>query len=111
MLEVMNEEFIEIVKAKGLKHWRVIFKHAMRNSLLPVITMLTVMISFVMGGQVMVETIFRWPGIGMEIVGAVNTKDFPLAQALFFMMGVIILVMNFIVDLLYAYLDPRVTYE
>ena len=111
MLEVMNEEFIEIVKAKGLKTWQVIFKHAMRNSLLPVITMLTVMISFVMGGQVMLETIFRWPGIGMEIVSAVNTRDYPMAQALFIMMGVIILIVNFVVDLLYHYLDPRVTYE
>jgi peptide/nickel transport system permease protein len=111
MLEVMNEEFIEIVKAKGLKTWQVIFKHAMRNSLLPVITMLTVMISFIMGGQVMLETIFRWPGIGMEIVSAVNTRDYPMAQALFIMMGIIILIVNFVVDLLYHYLDPRVTYE
>jgi peptide/nickel transport system permease protein len=111
MLEVMNEEFVEIVKAKGLKPWQVIFKHAMRNSVLPVITMLTVMISFVMGGQVMLETIFRWPGIGMEIVSAVKTRDYPMAQALFIMMGVIILIMNFIVDLLYHSLDPRVTFD
>ena len=73
--------------------------------------MLTVMISFVMGVQVMLETIFRWPGIGMEIVSAVNTRDYPMAQALFIMMGVIILIVNFVVDLLYHYLDPRVTYE
>ena len=111
MLEVLNEEFIEIAKAKGLTHWQVIFKHAIRNSLLPVITILTVMVSFVMGGQVMLETIFRWPGIGLEIVQAVNTKDYPLAQALFIMMGVIILIMNFVVDMLYCYLDPRVRYE
>ncbi len=111
MLEVMNEEFIEIVKAKGLKPWQVIFKHAMRNSILPVITMLSVMVSFVMGGQVMLETIFRWPGIGMEIVSAVKTRDYPMAQALFIMMGLITLIMNFVVDLLYHSLDPRVTYD
>jgi peptide/nickel transport system permease protein len=111
MLEVMNEEFIEIAKAKGLKPWQVIFKHAMRNSMLPAITMLSVMMSFVIGGQVMLETIFRWPGLGMEIVSAVNTRDYPLAQALFVIMGVVILIMNFIVDLLYHTLDPRVTYD
>jgi len=107
----MNEEFIEIVKAKGVKTWRVLFKHAMRNSMLPAVTMLSVMVSFIMGGQVMLETIFRWPGLGSEIVQSINTRDYPMAQALFVMMGAVILVMNFIVDLLYHYLDPRVTYE
>mgnify|MGYP000058499390 CR=1 FL=1 len=63
------------------------------------------------GGQVMLETIFRWPGLGSEIVQSINTRDYPMAQALFVMMGGVILVMNFIVDLLYHYLDPRVTYE
>lgn len=111
MLEVMNEEFIEIVKAKGVKTWQVLFKHAMRNSMLPAVTMLSVMVSFIMGGQVMLETIFRWPGLGSEIVQSINTRDYPMAQALFVMMGAVILVMNFIVDLLYHYLDPRVTYE
>jgi len=70
-----------------------------------------VMVSFIMGGQVMLETIFRWPGLGSEIVQSINTRDYPMAQALFVMMGAVILVMNFIVDLLYHYLDPRVTYE
>jgi peptide/nickel transport system permease protein len=111
MIETMNEEFIEMAKAKGLKTWQVIFKHAMRNSMLPVVTMLTVMISFIIGGQVMLETIFRWPGLGMEMVSAVNSRDYPLAQALFIMMGVIILFLNFVVDLLYHYLDPRVSYD
>jgi peptide/nickel transport system permease protein len=111
MLEVMNEEFIEMVKAKGLKSRQVIFRHAMRNSTLPVITLFTVLVSFIMGGQVMLETIFRWPGIGMEMVQAISRKDYPMAQALFMMMGVIILIMNFIVDFLYGYLDPRVRVE
>lgn len=110
MLEVLNEDYIEIAQAKGLKPGQVIFKHAMRNSLLPVISMLTVMVSFIIGGQVMVETVFRWPGIGKEIVTAVNYRDYPVAQGIFMMMGVVILFMNLIIDILYTYLDPRVKY-
>lgn len=111
MLEVLNEEFIEMARAKGVNEIKIIFRHAMRNSMLPVLTLIPVMMSFVMGGQVMLETIFRWPGLGREIVFAVNYKDYPLAQALFFIMAAIIVVMNFIIDIVYSYFDPRVTYK
>jgi peptide/nickel transport system permease protein len=111
MLETLNEEYIELARAKGLREWAVMTRHALRNSLLPVLTLAPVMMSFILGGQVMLETIFRWPGIGREIVFAVNSKDFPLAQALFFLMAMIIVSLNFLVDLLYGYLDPRVSVE
>lgn len=111
MMETLNEEYIELARAKGLREWKVMFRHAMRNSLLPVLTLAPVMMSFVIGGQVMLETIFRWPGMGREIVFAVNSKDFPLAQALFFLMAVTVVLLNLLVDLLYGYLDPRVSVQ
>ena len=111
MLEVMGEDFIEMAKAKGLRERTVVFKHAMRNALLPVVTVLTLMIGFAVGGQVLIETVFRWPGMGREMVLAIQRHDFPMAQASFFMLGVLVIGLNFITDLLYGYLDPRVTYR
>jgi peptide/nickel transport system permease protein len=111
MLEVMGEDFIEMAKAKGLKERTVIFKHAMRNALLPVVTVLTLMVGFAIGGQVLIETVFRWPGMGRGMVQAIQRHDYPMAQASFLMLGVIVIFMNFITDLLYGYLDPRVTYD
>lgn len=111
MLEVMGEDFIEMAKAKGLRERTVVFKHAMRNALLPVVTVLTLMIGFAVGGQVLIETVFRWPGMGREMVLAIQRHDFPMAQASFFMLGVLVIGLNFITDLLYGYLDPRVTYK
>jgi len=110
MLEVMGEDFIEMATAKGLRERTVIFRHAMRNALLPVVTVLALMIGFAVGGQVLIETVFRWPGMGREMVLAVQRQDYPVAQATFFMLGVMVISLNFIVDLLYGYLDPRVTY-
>lgn len=110
MLEVMNEDFVEMAKAKGLRDRAVIFKHAMRNALLPVVTVLALMVGFAIGGQVLVETVFRWPGMGRAMVLAIQRHDYPMAQASFLMLGVIVISLNFITDLLYGYLDPRVTY-
>ncbi|MBW1699386.1 MAG: ABC transporter permease [Deltaproteobacteria bacterium] len=111
MLEVMGDDFVEMAKAKGLKERTVIFKHAMRNALLPVVTVLTLMVGFAIGGQVLIETVFRWPGMGREMVLAIQRHDYPMAQASFFMLGVLVITLNFVTDLLYGYLDPRVTYR
>ncbi len=111
MLEVVGEDFVEMARAKGLPERTVMFKHAMRNALLPVVTVLTLMIGFAVGGQVLIETIFRWPGMGREMVLSVQRHDFPVAQASFFVLGVIVITMNFITDLLYGWLDPRITYS
>lgn len=111
MLEVVGEDFVEMARAKGLSERDVMFKHAMRNALLPVVTVVTLMIGFAVGGQVLVETIFRWPGMGREMVLSVQRFDYPVAQASFFVLGVIVITMNFITDLLYGWLDPRVTYN
>ncbi|MGE5618728.1 MAG: ABC transporter permease [Sphingomonadaceae bacterium] len=111
MLEVVGEDFVEMARAKGLSERAVMFKHAMRNALLPVVTVVTLMIGFAVGGQVLVETIFRWPGMGREMVLSVQRSDYPMAQASFFVLGVMVITMNFITDLLYGWLDPRVTYN
>ena len=111
MLEVVGEDFVEMARAKGLTERQVMFRHAMRNALLPVVTVLTLMIGFSVGGQVLVETIFRWPGMGREIVLSVQRHDYPTAQAAFLVLGVMVIIMNFITDLLYGWLDPRVTYK
>jgi peptide/nickel transport system permease protein len=108
MLEVYGEDFIEMARAKGLRERRILYNHAARNALLPVVTQLAVTIGLAAGGQVVVEVVFSWPGIGREILNAVRTSDFPLAQASFLVMATLVITMNFFVDLLYTFLDPRV---
>lgn len=108
MLEVMGEDFIELCQAKGLSQRKIMYKHVARNALLPVVTQAAITIGLAVGGQVVVEVVFSWPGLGREIVQAVRTSDFPLAQGAFMMMSGLVLLMNFFADMLYSYLDPRV---
>jgi peptide/nickel transport system permease protein len=108
MLETYGEDFVEMAKAKGLPERQVLYKHAARNALLPVVTQLAITIGLAAGGQVVVEVVFSWPGLGREILQAVRTSDFPLAQATFMLMAVLVIIMNFFVDLVYSALDPRV---
>ena len=111
MIEVMQEDFIEMVRAKGLKEHVILFKHVMRNALLPVITVITTMVGFSFGGQVLLEVVFNWPGMGRELVLAIQRSDYPMAQASFLFMGFMAAMMNFLADILYGYIDPRVIYK
>jgi peptide/nickel transport system permease protein len=111
LFEVMNEEFIEMVRAKGASESRIMYRHAARNALLPVTTAFGVAIGYSFGGNLLVETVFSYPGIGRLMVNSVFRGDFPVAQFSFLMMAGVILLMNLIVDLTYGYLDPRVTYD
>ena len=110
MLEVKGSDFLDIIRAKGLSEYRII-KHATRNALLPLVTYVAVMIGFLIQGQVILEIIFAWPGIGREIITALNDLDYPVAQAAFYIMALTILAMNFIADILYGFIDPRISYE
>ena len=110
MLEVKGSDFLDILRAKGLPE-TLIIRHATRNALLPLVTYVAVMTGLLFQGQVLLEIIFSWPGIGREIVMAVNDLDYPVAQASFFLMALTILAMNFVADLLYGLVDPRVTYD
>lgn len=111
MLELYGEDFIEMARAKGLSERRILFNHAARNALLPVITQMAVTIGLAAGGQVVVEVVFSWPGLGREILQAVRTSDFPLAQACFLIMAAFVIVLNLLVDFIYTTLDPRVSFQ
>ena len=108
MLEVMHEEFVVMARMKGFSQWRIVIRHAARNALLPVVTAFALGIGISMGGNVVVETVFSWPGIGRMLVSAVANLDYPLAQGAFLLIATVLITMNFVADLLYGALDPRV---
>ena len=108
MLEVMGEDYILTAKAKGLRERTVMYKHAARNALLPVVTALAISIGGVISGGVLTETIFSWPGMGYFLVSATLQQDYPSVQAAFFILAVLTILANSVADVLYAYLDPRV---
>jgi peptide/nickel transport system permease protein len=111
MLEILNADFIEIKRAEGLSQVNILYKHAVRNSLLPIVTVAAIVAGKAVGGQVLIEVVFNWPGMGRAMIDAVYANDYPLAMGAFFLMGATLITMNFIADLLYAYLDPRVSYD
>ncbi len=110
MLDVMHEEFVTMARMKGFSEWRVVIRHAARNALLPVVTAFALGVGISMGGNVVVETVFSWPGIGRLLVSAVANLDYPIAQGAFLMIALVLTVMNFVADLLYMALDPRVSH-
>ena len=110
MLEIKGSDFVDILRAKGLGEGRIV-THATRNALLPLVTYIAVMTGLLFQGQVLLEIIFAWPGIGREMVTALNDLDYPVAQAALYLMALVILAMNFIADLLYGIIDPRVAYD
>ncbi|MFC6734306.1 MULTISPECIES: ABC transporter permease [unclassified Haladaptatus] len=111
MLEVLSEDFIDVCRAKGLRERTIMFKHAARNALLPIVTAAAIALGYAVGGSVLIETVFAWPGIGREMVRAVLRRDFPVAQGTFMVLAATIIILNFVADLAYGYLDPRVTYD
>ena len=108
MLEVLNDEFIVMARMKGLSRWSVVMRHAARNALLPVVTAFALGLGASIGGNVVVETVFAWPGIGRVLVTAVQSADYPLAQGAFILIAASLVTMNTAADLAYAALDPRV---
>ncbi|MFC4802926.1 nickel ABC transporter permease [Neobacillus sp. GCM10023253] len=108
MLEVMNQQYVSTAKSKGISDWSVIIKHAFRNALLPTITFLGLQFGSLLGGTVIVETIFSWPGIGRLIIDAINQRDYPVIQGGVIFLAVIMVVVNLIVDLSYSLIDPRI---
>lgn len=108
MLDVLKNEYITTARAKGLSEWIVVHLHALRNAMIPVVTIIGLEFGHLLGGAVIVETIFAWPGIGRLMIQAVYAKDFPLVQASVTITALIFVSLNFIVDLLYSVLDPRV---
>ena len=108
MLEVLGLDYVRTARAKGLAERSIVYIHALRNSLIPVVTIIGLEFGHLLGGAVIVETIFAWPGIGRLMIQAVYAKDFPLVQASVTIAAVIFVSINFLVDFIYSYLDPRV---
>lgn len=111
MLEVLNREYVTVARAKGLIETKVVVRHALRNALLPVITFIGLVFGALLGGAVVTETIFSLPGLGRLVVTAINQRDYPIIQGAVLMLAVVFSLINFTVDLLYAFLDPRIRYD
>ncbi len=110
MLEVMGEEFITMARMKGLPERTVMLRHAARNALLPVVTAFALGFGATLGGDVVVETVFSWPGLGRMLVDAVGSSDYPLAQGAFLLIAAALVTMNLLADIAYGLLDPRVAH-
>jgi peptide/nickel transport system permease protein len=110
MLEVMNEDYVRTARAKGVVPWRVVSKHALRNAMLPTITVIGLQVGLLMGGAIITETIFSWPGIGLYTYQAVGSRDYPSIQGIVLYAALLFVLINLLVDVLYAVLDPRVRY-
>lgn len=110
MLEVLNQDYVRTAHAKGLGHATVVLKHALKNSLIPVVTVLGLQFGYLLGGAVITETVFAWPGIGRLVVDAILARDFPVVQGTVLVLALGFVIVNLVVDLMYAYLDPRVRF-
>jgi peptide/nickel transport system permease protein len=108
MLEVINLDYVRTARAKGVSEWFVICRHALRNAALPIVTVIGLQFGLLLGGAVLTETVFAVPGVGRLIVGAIRQLDFPIVQAGVFLIAIIIVSVNFLVDVLYVYLNPTI---
>lgn len=111
MLEVMNEEYIKTARSKGISEVAVTVRHALRNALIPIVTCIGLTAPFLIGGAVVVEQIFGWPGLGTLMNTSITARDYPVVMGVAVVIAVVVLVANLIVDLVYALLDPRISYE
>jgi len=108
MINTLSEDYVTMAEAKGLRTGRVMFMYAARNALLPQITSLAITLGYALTSLVLIERTFSYPGLGYQLVGAVQANDYPLMQALFFLIAVAMLAANFLADVTYSFLDPRV---
>lgn len=111
MLEVLSLDYIRTARAKGLKERVVISKHALKNALIPLVTVAGMQFGFLIGGTVIIETVFAWPGLGRLVVQAIFSRDYPLVQGIVLIFSIIFVGMNLLVDILYVYLDPQISYS
>ena len=111
MLEVLSQDYTTTARSKGLKEQVVIVKHALKNALIPIITVVGLQFGLLLGGAVLTETVFAWPGLGRLIVDSILARDYPVIQGAILVFGLLYILVNLIVDLLYACVDPRIRYE
>jgi len=109
MLETLGEDYILTARAKGLKPWTIVRKHALRNAMLPIATLVALSLSYIVAGAILIETVFSWPGIGRAVYEAVLQRDYPMLQGAFLLLTVSVVFFNLVADLIYFKLDPRIT--
>ena len=108
LLETLGEDYVRTARAKGAKEWRVVWLHALRNALLPVVTMTGMQFGFLLGGSVVIEAVFSWPGLGRLLIDAVSMRDYPVIQAEMLLFATQFMIINLLVDMLYAVLNPQI---
>ncbi len=111
LLEVVRQDYIRTARAKGLSEWQVLTRHALRNALIPVVTVTGLLVPRLVGGAAITETVFAWPGMGRLAVDAAFTRDYPLVMGITLLMSAIVVVTNLLTDLLYVYIDPRIRFD
>ena len=111
MLEVLSLDYVRTARAKGLRHARVVSKHALRNALIPVVTVGGLQFGQLLSGAVLTETVFAWPGIGRLLVASISARDYPVVQGSVLLIAVTFIVINIAVDLIYGFIDPRIRYD
>jgi ABC-type dipeptide/oligopeptide/nickel transport system permease component len=108
MLDVLDSEFVKLARIKGVSGWSVVWKHALKNAVMPVLTFAAIYLAILITGAILVETVFAWPGLGQLIYQGIVYRDFPVIQAVVLLTAVIVVSVNFVVDITYGYLDPRI---
>jgi peptide/nickel transport system permease protein len=108
MLEVLSEDYVRTARAKGLREWAVLNGHALRNALIPLVTVIGLQFGYILGGAVVIETVFTWPGVGLFTIQAITNRDYPVVQAAVLILSSAVVLINLLVDVLYGLLDPRI---
>ncbi|HZW67210.1 MAG TPA: ABC transporter permease, partial [Pseudogracilibacillus sp.] len=111
MLEVMRSDYIQTAKAKGQRMFFVVYKHALKNAIIPVLTVIGLQTGILLGGAILTETIFAWPGVGRYIYDAIGYRDYPVIQSGIFVVALFFVIINLTVDILYTLIDPRIKYD
>jgi peptide/nickel transport system permease protein len=111
MMETLSQDYVTTARSKGLKEEVVVIKHALKNALIPIITVVGLQFGLLLGGAVLTETVFAWPGIGRLIVDSILARDYPMIQGVILIFGLLYILVNLLVDLIYAYVDPRIRYD
>ena len=108
LLDVLRQDYVRTARAKGLREWRVVAKHAFRNAAIPVLTITGLQLGTLLGGAVVTETVFAWPGIGRLAIHSIYNRDYPVVQCVVFLSAVLFVALNFVIELVYGFLDPRI---
>ena len=109
MLETLGEDYILTARAKGLPQTTIVRRHALRNAMLPIVTLMAIQLGYIVAGVILIESVFSWPGIGQAVFQAVTQRDYPMLQGAFLVLTLSVVIFNFAADLLYFRLDPRIT--